>query len=99
MKKNKSEAVYESKQIALALVSPETVNDQNNRIYKMTHEQYLKELNEYDEGIAECHDMFLYYKEMGNEEEMASWRKMEQEAKTAKRLMMKKYNSKEEAAA
>ena len=93
---NSSERTYTQKQFLLAFCEPEAANEAKE--YSLTKEQYLKELQEYDEGIAECHGMFLYYKDEGNKEEMAYWRTMEQEAKTAKRLMMKKYQKEETAA-
>ncbi len=98
MKKNSSEAAFERKQFLLDFINPEAANEAVEKLPE-TNEEFLRELREYDEGIADCHDMFLYFKDINDEEEMAFWRRMEQEAKTAKRLMMKKYNSKEEAAA
>ena len=89
---NSSERTYTQKQFLLAFCEPETANE--TREYSLTREQYLKELQEYDASIADCYGMFLWYKDEGNKEEMAYWRKMCQEAKTAKRLMMER-NKKE----
>lgn len=97
MKKiNTSEVAFYSKQLLLAFCTPEIFNESQEQIKDF--EEYINVLKEYDESIADCHGMFLWYKEEHNTEEMAYWRKMEQEAKTAKRLMMKKYMLKEKTA-
>ncbi len=87
---NKSEAKYQEKQTIFALIDPDSFNEEANN-KPMTEEELRKELFESDEAIAECHDMFLYAKEVGNKEEMAFWRSQEQENKTAKRLMRENF--------
>lgn len=95
---NKSEAVYKSKQIHLAFADPEAVNDMNEAHCHMTESEFIREMQEYDEAICECHNMFLNAKDMDDEDEMRFWRQMEQENRTAKRLMREEY-CKEAAAA
>lgn len=96
MKTNTSEIAYKNKQLCMAFIEPEGFNEQT--VHEMTQDELIRELNEYDEAIAECHAMFLYAKDMNNQKEMTAWRKMEQETKTEKRLMMKKFMKNKEVA-
>lgn len=60
-----------------------------------------KDLDEYDEAIADCIGMLEYALEMGDENEIRSWRRMLQQTKTEKKhaiRLMKQY-AKEDVAA
>lgn len=75
---NKSEVVYDQKQLIADLIDCECfgIDEKVN-------------ISEYDKSIEEINSMIDYYITVGNEEEVAEWRKMLQQTKVEKRRAKK----------
>ena len=79
---NTSDAVYKRDLFLLAFVDPEGFNDKQ--------QQYTRaDLDSCDEGIAECREMLAWAIESDDQEEIKTWKRYLQQAKTQKRMIRK----------
>ncbi len=80
---NKSDAVYNQKQLIADLISCECFGIDENA-----------DISQYDKSIKEINSMINYYIATGNEQEVAEWRKMLQQEKVEKRRVKKMIDNK-----
>lgn len=82
---NKSELVYDQKQLIADLIGCECFGIKEN-------EDIV--LSEYDEDINEINCMIQHFIDLGNEKEISEWRKMLQQTKVEKRRAKKLIDNK-----
>ena len=79
---NRSNAIYERDMFLLAFMDPEGFNEGQQ-------EYDESDLDSCDEGIKECEGMLAWAIESGNQEEIRTWKRYLQQAKTEKRMIRK----------